>query len=94
MNDGELFEAFREGRSESAFSELVNRHVHLVYTVAKRVLGESSMVEEVPQIVFALLAQKARALPSKTILAGWLHRTAYFTALKIQRDEWRRQKRE
>jgi RNA polymerase sigma factor (sigma-70 family) len=94
MNDGDLIRAYAKSGSESAFNELVKRHAPMVYSVARRVLGHSPLVEEVTQVVFILLARKAWTLSEKTVLVGWLHRTAYLTALKMLRDERRRQKRE
>ncbi|HVU07224.1 MAG TPA: DUF6263 family protein [Verrucomicrobiae bacterium] len=95
MNDDlTLLREFAENNSESAFAEIVSRHVNLVYSVALRQVRDAHLAEEITQAVFIILARKANALGDKTILSGWLCRTARYAsanALTIQR---RRQKRE
>lgn len=80
--------------SERAFSLLVSRHIHLVYSVVLRQVRDAHLAEEVTQDVFILLARKAPSLKPDTIVAGWLCRAARnisANALTVQR---RRQNRE
>ena len=65
MEDHELLRAYWSERSESAFAELVNRRLALVYSTALRVLGQRQLAEEVAQMVFLKLARKAAALGRK-----------------------------
>ncbi len=94
MDDRELLEAYARNRSESAFGELVGRHLPWVYSVALRHVGSASLAEDVAQSVFILLAKKAGSLRSGTILAGWLFRTTRFVANRALRAEQRRKCRE
>src|ERR1700691_1625939 len=95
MNDDlTLLREYAERNSEEAFATLVTRHVNLVYSVALRAAGDAHLAEEITQAVFIILARKADSLGDKTILPGWLCRTARYAsanALTIQR---RRQHRE
>ena len=94
VNDMDLMRQYANQRSESAFSDLVNRHINLVYSVALRFTGNSQDAQDVAQAVFILLAQKATHLGQKTILTGWLYETTRFTAMKLVRTKARQQARE
>jgi RNA polymerase sigma factor (sigma-70 family) len=94
-DDGQLLQQYTRDRSESAFGELVARHIDLVYSVALRVAGgDSHLAQDVTQSVFLDLARKAPGLPRDAILAGWLCRHAWFTEAKSVRAERRRKTRE
>ena len=93
-DDMALLREYAQCNSEEAFAALVSRHVNLVYSVALRQVRDSHMAEEITQAVFVILARKAKSLHAKTVLSGWLCRTARYAsanALTIQR---RRQHRE
>ncbi|MGI8603831.1 MAG: RNA polymerase sigma factor [Verrucomicrobiales bacterium] len=93
--DAHLLRQFQAERSEGAFRELVERHLPLVWSTARRVVnGDAAMAEDVAQCVFRDLAGKARSLPSDVLLGGWLHRHTFFTATKAVRTEARRRARE
>lgn len=94
-DDSELLSAFVREGSDAAFSELVRRHIDLVYSAAVRVVGsDAHLAKDVVQVVFIDLARKAKSLPAKVLLAGWLYRHACFTASKAVRTERRRVQRE
>ncbi len=93
-DDIALLRDYARNHSEPAFASLVSRYVNLVYSVARRQVGDPHLAEEITQAVFIILARKADSLGDQTILPGWLCRTARYTsanALTIQR---RRQDRE
>lgn len=94
VNDIDLLREYADRRSESAFSDLVRRHVNLVYSVALRFTGNFQDAQDVTQAVFIILAQKAKRLGQKTILTGWLYETTRFTAMKLLRTKARQQARE
>jgi RNA polymerase sigma factor (sigma-70 family) len=90
-----LLRDYAENGSETAFRELVSRYINLVYSVAiRRVSGDAHSAEDIAQIVFTDFARKGRALPSDTLLGGWLHRHTCFVASTVMRTETRRLTRE
>jgi RNA polymerase sigma factor (sigma-70 family) len=94
-NDAELLSRYADNRSEEAFAELVRRHVDLVYSSGLRqTQGDHHRAQELTQMVFIRLAQKASALARHPVLPAWLHRTSRLTALEMRRKEWRRTKYE
>jgi RNA polymerase sigma factor (sigma-70 family) len=92
--DHELLAQYVHRQSEEAFALLVARHVNLVHSVALRHVVDSHQAQDITQVVFLLLAKKAGSLSPKTILSGWLYRTAQLTASNYLRMEKRRQRRE
>lgn len=95
MEDADLLRQYHEHGSEPAFAELVRRRIGLVYSVALRQTnGNRHRAEDVTQSVFADLARKAGKLAGRSVIAGWLYRSARFAAAGIVRSEQRRQARE
>ena len=94
MDDQELFQDYVKTRSEAAFTELVQRHINWIHSVARRRVGNPQLAEEVVQSVFALLARKAGSLRPGTVLGGWLFRSTCFVAKCSLRAEQRRKNRE
>lgn len=92
--DGELLERFVRNASETAFAELVERHVHLVHSVAIRHTADPQQAQDITQAVFILLAQRAKSLKGNPVLAGWLYQTVRLTAANWRRSEQRRIRRE
>jgi RNA polymerase sigma factor (sigma-70 family) len=92
--DMELLNEYIRNGSESAFAELVQRHINLVYSVALRHTSNAAHAQEIAQAVFIVLARKAAGLRENTILEGWLYETTRLTALNFLRGERRRQFRE
>jgi RNA polymerase sigma factor (sigma-70 family) len=94
LTDQQLLRDYAANRSEAAFSELVRRHVDLVYSAARRMVGDSHQAQDVTQAVFMALAQNAGKLTDHPVLSGWLHRTTQNLAANAVRANVRRQIRE
>ncbi|HEX3857026.1 MAG TPA: TIGR03435 family protein [Verrucomicrobiae bacterium] len=93
-NDMDLVREFARHNSEAAFTELVRRHINLVYSVARRCTGNDGDAHDVTQAVFIILARKAAGLREKTLLTGWLYETTRFAAARLLRTNARRHARE
>ena len=94
VEDAELLARYAGQRSESAFAELVRRHLNVVHATALRLAGgDAHLAQDITQTVFIELARQAPRLAGKP-LAGWLHTTTRFTAAKTVRSEVRRRQRE
>lgn len=94
LTDQQLLLEYARRRSESAFAELVQRHVDFVYSAALRMVRDAHLAEDVTQGAFLALAQNAGQLKDRTILSGWLHRTAQFLSANAVRTDMRRRARE
>lgn len=94
VSDSELLREYLESQSERAFGELVERHLRLVYTVARRKVRDPHLAEDVTQAVFIILFRKAKTLKRGASVAGWLYRTTCFAAADAIKKERRRVIRE
>ncbi|MBN9690879.1 MAG: sigma-70 family RNA polymerase sigma factor [Verrucomicrobia bacterium] len=94
MNDSELLQAWATQRDETAFAQLVSRHLDTVYAAARRQVGPSPLADDVAQAVFLVLARKAGSLSPRVVLSGWLLRTTRFVAARALRAEQRRSQHE
>ena len=93
-DDMALIGEFARSNSEAAFAELVRRHINLVYSVARRHVGNSHLAEDITQSVFIILARKADTLGPGTILPAWLCRTARHVSINALKMQHRRERRE
>src|ERR1035437_1381072 len=94
-DDAELLRQYAQSGSETAFAELVSRHLPLVYSAALRqVRGDEALAKDVAQTVFIDLARKASSLLGRELLAGWLYTSARLAASKAVRGNQRRHLRE
>ena len=92
--DLDLLRQFARENSQDAFTEIVRRHVNLVYSAALRQVRGPQLAEEVAQSVFTDLARDAGKLKPDTILTAWLYAVTRRTAIDVVRKESRRQLRE
>jgi DNA-directed RNA polymerase specialized sigma24 family protein len=89
-SDAALLRRYAETESRAAFSALVERHLGFVNAVCMRGLDNRQMAEDATQVVFIILARKARTLSSGVFLPAWLFHTARLTAHNMRRREGRR----
>src|SRR5215472_3849466 len=94
QDDMALLREFAENGSEAAFAELVKRHLNMVYSAALRRVGDPDEAKDVAQVVFLILARKAKSLSPRTVLTGWLYETTRFSSKKLLRSKIRREIRE
>jgi RNA polymerase sigma factor (sigma-70 family) len=92
--DLELLARYTRNHAEEAFTEIVRRHIDLVFSAALRQVRSTQLAEEVVQTTFISLARDANRLAPDTILAAWLYQVAHHHAANVVRRETRRQLRE
>jgi len=92
--DSQLLRAYLEQGSEDAFAELARRHMDLVYSASLRMVRDPHLAEDVTQSVFVALARNASQLVQRSVLSGWLHRTAQNISVQTVRTIERRRTRE
>ena len=93
-DDMDLVREYAARQSEPAFETLVARYINLVYATALRQVRDAHLAEEITQAVFIILARKAGGLNARTILPGWLHRTAVYASADVLKTQRRRAQRE
>lgn len=94
-SDSELLRRFVDDGAEDAFTELVRRHLDLVFSAALRQVGpDTQAAEDVALKVFADLARKSSDLVAHPTLTGWLFGSTRLAAMEYRRFESRRIARE
>jgi len=94
MSDAQLLHDYLATGSEPAFTELVERHINLVYSAARRQVRDAHMAEDITQAVFIILARKAAAIRNPAMLGAWLLKTARQTSCNAIRFERCRRRHE
>ncbi len=92
--DWQRLQRYARAGDERAFAEVVSAHVDGVYGAALRQVRSPELAEEVTQAVFIILARRAATIGRETVLAAWLHRTAFYTARNTIKQAARRRKHE
>src|SRR5689334_11217692 len=83
-DDAQLLRRYATTHAEDAFTELVERHLDVVYFAAlRRSGGDAHSAEDVTQQVFTLLARKASSLADHAVLTGWLYVTTRNVAANL-----------
>lgn len=94
-DEATLLRRYAEEGSQAAFSELVRRHVDLVYGAAlRRTGGDTYLAADAAQQVFISLARNARRLARHPALSAWLHTATRNAVLNLVISEQRRKARE
>ena len=93
-NDFELLQRFTRRGEQSAFADVVRRHLDLVFGTALRKVEDPGAAQEVAQNVFSVLARKAWQFAPDDSLPAWLHKTALLESKLWLRGEMRRRRRE
>lgn len=94
QSDFEWLQQFARAGNQSAFCDLVRRHIDLVFATALRKVGDAGGAEEISQNVFGVLARKAWQFAPDDSLPAWLHKTTLLESQAWQRGEMRRRQRE
>ncbi len=94
MSDAELLHEYLATGSESAFADLVERHINLVYSAARRQVHDNHMADDITQAVFIVLARKAASIRNSAMLGAWLLKTARQTSCNAIRFERCRRRHE
>ena len=94
IDDAELLRRYSGAGSEAAFTELVGRHISLVYFTALRRTGDSALAHDIAQSVFSTAARKSAGLAGHPSVTGWLYTTTRHLADKAVRKEQTRRRYE
>ncbi len=92
MTDADSLVFYASTRSPQALEDLVRRYLDLVYSTARRLVGESQ-ADDVTQATFLVLLKKADRLDART-LPGWFVNTTRLAAKEALRSHATRSKHE
>jgi RNA polymerase sigma factor (sigma-70 family) len=92
--DNQLLRQHLSDPSGKALGIIIQRHLPLVHSVARRVTANDEAARDISQIVFLRLVKKASKIPRSLPLTAWFHRETHSASVDYVRSEIRRQKRE
>src|SRR6185295_20396067 len=92
--DFELLRRYTRHGEQSAFADLVRRHIDLVFATALRKVADAGAAQEIAQNVFSALARKAWRFAPDDSLPSWLHKAALLESKTWLRGELGRRRRE
>src|SRR5262245_58471401 len=90
LTDGQLLADYLGRRDDDALGALVRRHGPMVWGVCRRVLRNHHDAEDAFQATFLVLVRKAASIATRDLLANWLYKVAYHTALNARAAAARR----
>ncbi|HXJ56047.1 MAG TPA: CotH kinase family protein [Verrucomicrobiae bacterium] len=82
VTDQECLAAWRRHPQAEVLGPLIERYTAFVYSSAYRRTGRAEDADAVTRAVFLVLARRARKLPKRTALAGWLFHVTAITCRK------------
>lgn len=80
MDDKDIIKQVQAGNVQ-AFSELVDRHKNMVYSLVLKMIGNVEDAEEVAQDSFVKAFKSIKQFKGQSKFSTWLYRIAYFTAI-------------
>jgi RNA polymerase sigma factor (sigma-70 family) len=93
-NDSILLTRYAKLNDERAFAEILERYYPLVYRAAYAKTKNEEFANDVAAAVFLLLANRAKSIGPKVVVAGWLFKASRLTACNALRAEQARRNRE
>lgn len=82
--DADLLTRFLDGHDESAFEDLVARHLPAVRAVCRSVLRDPNDADDAVQATFLVFVRRAAVVRNRAALGGWLCRVAWRTANRLR----------
>jgi RNA polymerase sigma factor (sigma-70 family) len=85
LRDSTLLRLFVRSGDSDAFVTLMRRHGPMVLGLARRIVRDRHLAEDVFQATFLILARKASALQKRESLPAWLHSVALRLAWRAKK---------
>jgi RNA polymerase sigma factor (sigma-70 family) len=90
LTDGQLIARFIDGRDESAFSILVERHGPMVLRVCRAILRDEHTAQDAFQATFLILVRRAHSVDRSRSAGPWLFGVCRRVAARARADAARR----